>query len=271
MHLTELPAKPEYAASQEPSLVEAIRQRTPARILMDSAGPAYCTPTWLELRGDHAAAIDAVREEFELARDLPAELISQHGLFTVQSLAHSKQEYLLRPDLGRRLSDAAREQLTRRCGAGADIQFVIGDGLSTAAVRTQVPELLPLLVAGATARGWKCGQPFTVEYCRVGVLNDIGELLSPAVAVLLIGERPGLATAESLSAYLAYRPRAGHTDAQRNLISNIHARGIPCAAAAGRILALAELLLQRQASGVAIKEQPLAGLASPVLQSPQLS
>jgi ethanolamine ammonia-lyase small subunit len=88
----------------------------------------------------------------------------------------------------------------------------------------------------------------------VGVLNDLGELLDPAVVVLLIGERPGLATAESLSAYMAYRPRAGHTDAERNLISNIHARGVPPAAAVPRILRLAERLMLSRMSGVAIKE-----------------
>jgi ethanolamine ammonia-lyase small subunit len=93
-----------------------------------------------------------------------------------------------------------------------------------------------------------------VRYCRVGVLNDVGELLDPAVVVLLVGERPGLATAESLSAYLAYRPRPGHTDAHRNLISNIHARGVGHADAAGRILALAEKMRNLQTSGVAVKE-----------------
>jgi ethanolamine ammonia-lyase small subunit len=243
-------------AAAADSLVETIRHETPARILLGGAGPAYRTATWLELRRDHAAAIDAVREEFDLARDLPAALIDEHRLFVVQTLARSKREYLLRPDLGRRLSDAAREQLARRCTSGADIHIVLGDGLSTAALRAQAPELLPRLIGGAKARGCKCGEPFAIRYCRVGVLNDIGQLLDPQVAVLLIGERPGLATAESLSAYLAFRPRAGHTDAHRNLISNIHARGIPAAAAAERILDLAQLLRQRQTSGVAIKEQP---------------
>ena len=98
------------------------------------------------------------------------------------------------------------------------------------------------------------GNDFAVRYCRVGVLNDVGELLDPAVAVLLIGERPGLATAESLSAYLAYRPRPGHTDARRNLISNIHARGVPVDQAARRILALAEQMRRLQKSGVEVKE-----------------
>src|SRR5205085_5669628 len=132
----------------------------------------------------------------------------------------------------------------RECPPGADLQIVVGDGLSAAAVRAQVPALLPLLAEGARQRGWGVGRPFFIRYCRVGVLNDVGELLSPAVVVLLIGERPGLATAESLSAYLAYRPRPGHTDAMRNLISNIHARGVPPEAAAPRLLALVEKMRQ---------------------------
>ena len=110
--------------------------------------------------------------------------------------------------------------------AAAICKSSIGDGLSVPAVSRQVPALLPLLYAGAAARGWKTGRAFVVRYCRVGILNEIGELLDARVVVLLIGERPGLATAESLSAYLAYRPRQGHTDSNRNLISNIHARGV---------------------------------------------
>src|SRR5262249_52285147 len=140
------------------------------------------------------------------------------------------------------------------CPAAADVQVVIGDGLSVAAVVKQVPPLLPLLAEEVKAKGWTFGRPFAVRYCRVGVLNDVGELLDPSVVVLLIGERPGLATAESLSAYLAYRPRPGHTDAQRNLISNIHARGVSVEDAARRIVALAEKMRQRQTSGVTVKE-----------------
>lgn len=122
-------------------------------------------------------------------------------------------------------------------------------------MRTQVPELLPLLEAGARQRGWRTGQAFFVRYCRVGVVNEVGELLDPAVVVLLIGERPGLATAESLSAYLAYRPRSGHTDAQRNLVSNIHAQGVGLTEAASRILALAGQMIDLKTSGITIKEQ----------------
>jgi ethanolamine ammonia-lyase small subunit len=230
--------------------MRALRASTPARILVGRAGPAYRTATALELRHDHAAAVDAVHAELAL----PADLAERWKLFEVRTRARDKAEYLMRPDLGRRLDDAAREAVVKECPRGADVQVVIGDGLSVAAVAAQVPALLPLLEAEAARRGRSFGRPFAVRYCRVGVLNDVGELLDPAVVVLLIGERPGLATAESLSAYLAYRPRPGDTDARRNLISNIHSRGVPPQAAAPRILALAEKMRQAQTSGVAVKE-----------------
>jgi ethanolamine ammonia-lyase small subunit len=98
------------------------------------------------------------------------------------------------------------------------------------------------------------GQPFVIRHCRVGVMNDVGEFLGSQVVVLLIGERPGLATAESLSAYMAFRPRVGHTDAQRNLISNIHARGVAPGQAAARIVRLAAKMVALQRSGVDVKE-----------------
>jgi ethanolamine ammonia-lyase small subunit len=235
-------------------LIRLIRSRTPARILVGRVGPSYRTATQLELRQDHAIAVDAVHAELELPRDFGAEFVQRWQLFEVHTHATGKAEFLLRPDLGRRLNDDARRELLRQCPAGVDLQLAIGDGLSAAAVATQVPALLPLLDEGARVRRWSVGQPFAVHYCRVGVLNDIGELLNPAVVVLLIGERPGLATAESLSAYLAYRPRPGHTDAQRNLISNIHDRGVPCAVAAQRILALADKMRRLQTGGVSVKE-----------------
>ena len=170
-------------------------------------------------------------------------------------MAASKDEYLRRPDLGRRLEEDARTQLAARCAPQADLQIVIGDGLSVTAVSTQVPPLLPLIAQKAQSLGWKLGQPFAVRYCRVGVMNAVGELLQPKAVVLLIGERPGLATAESLSAYMAYQPRAGHNDSNRNLISNIHARGVGTEAAASRIVGLAEQMMRRQTSGVELKEE----------------
>jgi ethanolamine ammonia-lyase small subunit len=168
----------------------------------------------------------------------------------------SKAQYLVRPDLGRCLSPAARGIIVERCRAGADLQIVIGDGLSVSAVAAQVPLLLPLLDSGARQRGWQVGQPFVIRYCRVGVMNDIGDLLMPKALVLLIGERPGMATAESLSAYMAYRPRAGHSDAERNLISNIHARGVRAQDAAARILSFAARMMSAAMSGAQLKESP---------------
>jgi ethanolamine ammonia-lyase small subunit len=117
-----------------------------------------------------------------------------------------------------------------------------------------VPELLPLVDIGAEARNWKVGRTFVTRHCRVGILNEIGELLDPRVVVLLIGERPGLATAESLSAYMAYRPQKGHSDSDRNLISNIHARGVTSTDAATRILNFAGQMMKAGVSGCSIKE-----------------
>src|SRR5438093_2541272 len=259
-----LNAWPVMAAEELPALIDRIRARTPARILVGRAGPAYRTATQLELRQDHAAALDAVHAELDLDRDFGGEFIRRWGLFEVTTRARDKTEYLMRPDLGRSFSGAARAEVARLCeviggltppARQVDLQIAIGDGLSAAAVMKQVPPLLPLLEQGAHERGWQFGRPFVVRHCRVGILNEIGELLDPVVAVLLIGERPGLATAESLSAYLAYRPRPGHTDAQRNLISNIHERGVSPEAAARRILALAEKMRQSQTSGIALKEE----------------
>lgn len=232
----------------------AVREQTPARIFAGRAGSGYRTATQLELRRDHAAALDAVHADLDLLRDWGPEFVDRWNLFEVQTQATSKSHYLMRPDCGRRLSLDAVESIQRRCAKPIDVQIVIGDGLSAAAVIKQVPCLLPLLMEGAAARGWVVGQPFAVRYCRVGVLNDIGEALNPQVAILLIGERPGLATAESLSAYFAFRPQPGHTDAQRNLISNIHDRGLPPPAAAVRILDLTQQILQAEQSGVHVKE-----------------
>jgi ethanolamine ammonia-lyase small subunit len=236
-----------------PDLIEKIRARTPARVLVERAGAAYRTRTQLDLRQAHAAARDAVRTEFNLEKDLGAEFVRQWGIFEVSTCANSKDEYLLRPDLGRRLNDGARQELAG-LPTQTDLQIVIGDGLSVTAVATQVPQLLPLICKQAGDRGWTLGQPFVVRHCRVGLINDIGELLKAKVIVLLIGERPGLATAESLSAYMAFKPRPGDNDADRNLISNIHARGVSCEAAAMRIVKLAEQMMRRELSGVKLKE-----------------
>jgi ethanolamine ammonia-lyase small subunit len=248
----------DLAESDLPEIVRKIRARTPARILVGRAGAAYRTGTQLELREAHAAARDAVRAELDLEREFGAAFVKRWGLFEVGTKASSKDEYLLRPDLGRRFSEESRAVVLSRGSQSCDLQIAVGDGLSVPAVGAQVPELLPLLCAGAKQRGWSIGETFVIHHCRVGILNEIGELLKPRVAVLLIGERPGLATAESLSAYLAYEPCGSHTDANRNLISNIHARGLSAREAAARILNLVGLMMKTGASGYTLKEEPVA-------------
>lgn len=229
------------------------REVTPARVFTGGPDGGYMTADLLALRADHAAARDAVLTPLDLADPAIADITTRHAVFAVDSQAATIEEHLLRPDRGRRLSDAGRAAITAACTPGIDVQIVIGDGLSAAAVHAQVPTLLPLLVAECKQRGWSVGRPFAVRHCRVGLMNDVGEALDPAVVVLLVGERPGLATAESLSAYLAYRPRPGDTDAQRDLISNIHARGLGTDEAVRRIADLVAHLLAVRGSGVAAR------------------
>jgi len=230
-------------------VVRKIRARTPARLLAGRAGASYRTGTQLELREAHAAARDAVWEELRAEQAFGHAFVERWGLFDVWTKARRKEEYLLRPDLGRQIAEEGRAEVVRRCSRGNDVQIAIGDGLSVPAVEAQVPGLLPLLYEGAGERGWTVGQSFVIHHCRVGVLNEIGELLEPRVAVLLIGERPGLATVQSLSAYLGYEPRKGHRDAQRNLVSNIHRRGLRAEEAAERILQLAAKMMGMKRSG----------------------
>lgn len=234
-------------------LTRRAREVTPARIFTGGPDGGYGTTDLLALRADHAAARDAVLAPLDLDDPALADIAARHAVFAVETDAAGVEEHLLRPDLGRQLSESGRAAIVAACPHGADVQIVIGDGLSAAAVHAQVPTLLPLLVAECAQRGWSVGRPFAVRHCRVGVLNDVGEALDPAVVVLLVGERPGLATAESLSAYLAYRPRPGHTDANRDLISNIHARGLSTEDAARRIADLIAEQRRLRGSGVAAR------------------
>jgi ethanolamine ammonia-lyase small subunit len=245
----------DIARNDWPEIVRQVRARTPARLLLGRAGAAYRTDTQLDLRAAHAAARDAVRVELDLDKHYGAAFAAQFGLFEVTTMAASKQEYLLRPDLGRQFSAESRSRILRHCYGGPDLQVVLGDGLSVTAAALQGPAVFPLLEAGAKARNWSVGQLFAIRHCRVGILNEIGELLDPKVVVLLIGERPGLATAESLSAYMAYRPEKHHTDANRNLISNIHSRGLNPQQAAARILNFAARMMGTHTSGCQLPEE----------------
>jgi ethanolamine ammonia-lyase small subunit len=231
-----------------------LRELTPARIFQSRSGLSYRTATQLDLRTDHAAARDAVHAELVLNRDFPTEFVSSLSVLEIETQAASREQFLRRPDLGRKLSSRSRQLIEASCPRNIDVQVVIGDGLSAKAVSRQCPELLPRLLATAGDCGWSLGRILLIHRCRVGVINDIGDLLAPKVVVLLIGERPGLATAESLSAYLAYRPSAGDTDARRNLISNIHERGVSIESAVVRLVALIAEMMRQERSGYELKE-----------------
>jgi ethanolamine ammonia-lyase small subunit len=235
--------------AQIPDALPALLASTTARIGVGRAGPRYNTLALLLCQGDHAITQDA------LMRDVDQHVLDELDLFTVHTkITGGKPEYLLRPDLGRQLSDAARQIIEAQCIPSPNIQLVVGDGLSATAVEANVCAIVPALMQGAEAARWSVGTPFFIKHCRVGVLNDIGEVLKPDVVILLIGERPGLGRAASLSAYMAYRPQAGDTDADRNVVSNIFANGgtDPLAGAAC-IIELAQKMMQYQASGVKLK------------------
>src|SRR5438445_3221243 len=165
--------------------VEQALARTPARVLVGRAGPGYRTATALKLREDHAAARDAVQAEVDLLGAFGPDRIAGFQLFTAQTCATSKAEYLCRPDLGRKLDNDSRALVLARCPAAPQLQIVIGDGLSATAVAVQAPGLFDRLHAASQSCGWSFGVPFLVRYCRVGVMNDVGDLLAPEMVVLL--------------------------------------------------------------------------------------
>jgi ethanolamine ammonia-lyase small subunit len=241
--------RPRVRNPGDPEALKALMASTTARIGVGRAGPHYDTFSLLLFQGDHAITQDA------LMRDVDPQLLDALGLFTVQTrVGGGKQEYLLRPDLGRQLDDSARKTLQERCVKSPNLQLVVGDGLSAAAVEANVRDMFPILLNGAAQAGLTVGTPFFVKHCRVGVLNDIGDLLQPDVAILLIGERPGLGRAESLSAYMAYRPKAGDSDADRDVVCNIFQNGgtNPLEGAA-YTLQIAQKMMKHQASGVKLK------------------
>ncbi|MEK7440656.1 MAG: ethanolamine ammonia-lyase subunit EutC [Chloroflexota bacterium] len=234
---------------KDPEALKALIASTTARLGVGRAGPRYTTRSLLLFQGDHAVTQDA------LYRDVEQKLLDDLGLFTVQTkVTGGKQEYLLRPDLGRQLNDDAKRILNEKCAKSPNIQLVVGDGLSAAAVEANAREMFPVILQGAKAANLTMGTPFFVKFCRVGVMNDIGDLIKPDVLILLIGERPGLGRAESLSAYMAFRPKAGDSDANRDVVCNIFNNGgtNPLEGAAFTIQ-IAQKMMKHQAGGVKLK------------------
>lgn len=221
-----------------------LKQVTPARIGVGRTGTRPRTKDFLSFRIDHAAAVDSVYGE------VPERLLQELGLFTVRTCAETKEQYLKRPDLGRMLSAEGEALIRERCVQQPQVQVVISDGLSASAIEENILDVYPALLDSLDAYGLKTGTSFFVKGGRVACMDAIGELLKPEAFVLLIGERPGLVCASSLSAYMCYRPRKGTKEAERMVISNIHKRGTPPIEAAAHIGTLVSKMLEQKASGV---------------------
>ena len=229
--------------------LKALMASTTARIGVGRAGPRYRTSSLLLFQGDHAVTQDA------LYRDVDQKLLDQFNLFTVQTkITGGKQEYLLRPDLGRLLNDDAKRIINEKCQKNVNIQLCVGDGLSAAAIEANLRQMFPVIKQGVQTAGLTFGTPFFIKYARVGVMNDVGELIKPDVVILLIGERPGLGRAESMSAYMGYKPKYGDTDADRDVVCNIFENGGTNPLEAGAfVVQLAQNMRKSQASGVKLK------------------
>ncbi|WP_407309042.1 ethanolamine ammonia-lyase subunit EutC [Desulfosporosinus sp. SB140] len=229
--------------------VKAMKKTTPARIGIGRAGARSKTMSWLRFLADHAVAQDAV------FLDVSEEFLQRMNLMSVQSAAANKDEFLTRPDLGRRLSPEAIKKISETCEKGVQVQILIVDGLSSSAIEANIPDLLPALMQGLKSAGIKVGAPFFVKYGRVWVQDHVAALVNSEVIISLIGERPGLGTAESLSAYMIYRPNEKTVEADRTVISNIHKGGIPPAEAGAHLTDVIKQILSVKASGVKLNQQ----------------
>lgn len=229
--------------------VKAMKKSTPARIGIGRAGARPKTMSWLRFLADHAVAQDAV------FLDVSDEFLKQNSLMSVQSAVTTKDEFLTRPDLGRRLSEEAVKIISEKCEKNVQVQILIVDGLSSSAIEANIPDLLPALMQGLKSAGIKVGAPFFVKYGRVWVQDHVAALVNADVIISLIGERPGLGTAESLSAYMIYRPDALTVEADRTVVSNIHKGGIPPAEAGAHLADVVRQILAAKASGVKFNQQ----------------
>ena len=233
---------------QDAEALARMKKKTTARIGVGRAGPRLNTRTMLTLRADHAKARDAV------FLDVPGELIEKLGLFTVQTKCAEKNQFLTRPDLGRQLSEEGARAVKERCAPNPDVQVFLADGLSSTAVEANAETILGLLLDALKDRGLTVGTPFFVRFGRVAVEDQVAELVGAKVVCVLIGERPGLGSAESMSAYIAYNARVGMPEARRTVVSNIHKDGISAAEAGAYIAELIEKIYHAKASGVELQQ-----------------
>ncbi|MBB3822046.1 MULTISPECIES: ethanolamine ammonia-lyase subunit EutC [unclassified Xanthomonas] len=235
-----------------------LRQLTPARIALGRVGTSLPTAAHLEFQLAHAQARDAVHLVFDPAALQAA--LRQRGRDSIllQSAAADRHTYLQRPDLGRCLADTAATQLrgqTAVHGGGHDVAVVVADGLSALAVHRHAVPMVEHIDALAVQQGWTVAPVALVAQGRVAVGDEVGELLKARAVIVLIGERPGLSSPDSLGLYLTYAPRVGLTDAARNCISNIRAEGLSYADATHKLAYLLREAFRRRLSGVQLKDE----------------
>ena len=238
LYLTEDPQKKEDFAR--------LKARTPARLGSGKAGARYKTLTMLRFRADHAAAQDAVFSQ------VPEEFAKENGLIPVQTQCAGKDEYLTRPDLGRRFGQAHAKVLQETLPHGAKVQIVIGDGLSSAAITANAMDCMAAIRDGLKAKGIETGPVPFVRYCRVGAGDALGDITGCQLVCMLVGERPGLVTDKSMSAYITYKPHTGVSESARTVVSNIHAQGTPAVEAGAYIAELIDTILKKKVSGVGL-------------------
>jgi ethanolamine ammonia-lyase small subunit len=228
---------------------------TPARVALGRTGASLPTREVLAFALDHARARDAVHIPFDAAA--VAHQIETLGFEALQvdSAASDRATYLRRPDLGRRLAPESRARLEQRVRSEPDVLVVVADGLSSTAVHAHAAPLLEALVPHATAQSWRLGPVVLAHQGRVALGDEIGALMGARFVVLLVGERPGLSSADSLGAYLTFTPQVGRSDAERNCISNIRPAGLGYENAAARIAWHVAESLRRGYSGVALKDE----------------
>jgi ethanolamine ammonia-lyase small subunit len=230
--------------------LKAMKMVSPARIAVWRAGPRYLTSTLLRFRADHALAVDAV------LTDMSANVqdwIKKHSLPSFKTECDSKEMFLTRPDLGRRFSEAELAKIKAQVGANNRVVIYIADGLSTTAVLANAIDTYKAICDGLARYSIKPCAPFFVQYGRVGSMDAISDATDAELAVVLIGERPGLLTAESMSAYIAYKAAVNMSEARRTVVSNIHKGGTPAVEAGAYISDLIKKMLDQKASGLDLK------------------
>jgi ethanolamine ammonia-lyase small subunit len=227
--------------------LKAVKKITPARIGVWRTGPRYLTDTLLRFRADHAVAMDAV------FTDVPDEWAAANDLPKFRTLCENKDVFLTRPDLGRRFDQETAAKIRSRVGRLNKVVVFVADGLSTTAITVNAMDCLKAMTAGLAASGVETSPPFLVQYGRVGSEDDVSEIVGAEVVVCLIGERPGLVTAESMSAYLCYQARRDMPEARRTVVSNIHKGGTPAVEAGSYLADIVKLMLERKVSGLDLK------------------